>query len=297
MLASAERILPETPKALLDTGALLGAISRSAYFSCIATDEKGAIRIFNAGAERMLGYAAADVLNKTPADISDPQESIVRAAALSRELGTPVTPGFEALVCKAARGVEDIYELTWLRKDGSRFPVVVSVTALRDGRNAIIGYLLMGTDNAARIQAEEAVLKFTATMAAAAPRKPVALVVEDDDQGAEVLRQFLEAEGFAVLRAISAEDALLIAPKQTLALITLDIHMHGMNGWTFLLQQRQSSTQADVPVIIVSGRPIVGDLARSHGAAAVLQKPISRVKLKATLADLRLLRARSGFAG
>ena len=103
----------------------------------------------------MLGYAAADVMNKiTPADISDPQEVIARAKALSVELGTPITPGFEALVFKASRGIEDIYELTYIRKDGSRFPAVVSVTALRDAQDAIIGYLLIGTDNTARKQVE-----------------------------------------------------------------------------------------------------------------------------------------------
>ncbi len=69
----------------------------------------------------MLGFTAAEVMNKiTPADISDPQEVIARAAALSLELATPITPGFEALVFKAARGIEDIYELTYIRKDGSR---------------------------------------------------------------------------------------------------------------------------------------------------------------------------------
>ena len=120
-------------EALLKAGALQSAIFNSANFSSIATDEKGVIQIFNVGAERMLGYTAAEVMNKiTPADISDPQEVIARAKALSLELATPITPGFEALVFKAARGIEDIYELTYIRKDGSRFPAVVSVTALRD---------------------------------------------------------------------------------------------------------------------------------------------------------------------
>jgi signal transduction histidine kinase len=90
----------------------------------------------------------------TPADISDPQELIARAKSLSAELGTPITPGFAALVFKASRGIEDIYELTYIRKDGSRFPAVVSVTALRDEEEAIIGYLLIGTDNTARQQVE-----------------------------------------------------------------------------------------------------------------------------------------------
>ena len=143
-------------EALLKAGALQSAIFNSANFSSIATDAKGVIQIFNVGAERMLGYAAADVMNKiTPADISDPQEVIARAKALSVELATPITPGFEALVFKASRGIEDIYELTYIRKDGSRFPAVVSVTALRDAQNAIIGYLLIGTDNTARKQVEE----------------------------------------------------------------------------------------------------------------------------------------------
>ena len=140
---------------LLKTGALQNAIFNSANFSSIATDAKGVIQIFNVGAERMLGYTAADVVNKiTPADISDPQEVIARAEALSAELGTPITPGFEALVFKATRGIEDIYELTYIRKDGSRFPAVVSVTALRDAQGGVIGYLLIGTDNTARKQIE-----------------------------------------------------------------------------------------------------------------------------------------------
>jgi len=154
-------------EALLKAGALQKAIFNSANFSSIATDAKGVIQIFNVGAERMLGYTAAEVMNKiTPADISDPQEVIVRAKALSVELGTPIAPGFEALVFKASRGIEDIYELTYFRKDGSRFPAVVSVTALRDAQDSIIGYLLIGTDNTARKQAEAALLKAGALQSA-----------------------------------------------------------------------------------------------------------------------------------
>ncbi|MFA6973037.1 MAG: PAS domain S-box protein, partial [Gallionella sp.] len=153
---SAARIIEtRRQEALLKTGALQNAILNSANFSSIATDERGVIQIFNIGAERMLGYMPSDVLNKiTPADISDPKELIVRAEALSLELDTPIAPGFEALVFKASRGIEDIYELTYIRRDGSRFPAVVSVTALRDDQNVIIGYLLIGTDNTARKQIE-----------------------------------------------------------------------------------------------------------------------------------------------
>ena len=142
-------------EALREAGALQNAIFNSANFSSIATDAKGVIQIFNVGAERMLGYTAMEVMNRiTPADISDPQEVIARAKALSVELATPIMPGFDALVFKASRGIEDIYELTYIRKDGSRFPAIVSVTALRDALGGIIGYLLIGTDNTARKQIE-----------------------------------------------------------------------------------------------------------------------------------------------
>ncbi|PIL41068.1 hybrid sensor histidine kinase/response regulator [Massilia psychrophila] len=150
----------DNPLLLLKAGALQNAIFNSANFSSIATDAQGVIQIFNVGAERMLGYLALDVVDKiTPADISDPQEVIARAKTLTVELDTPISPGFEALVFKASRGIEDIYELTYIRKDGSRFPAVVSVTALRDAEQTIIGYLLIGTDNTARKEAEEALMR------------------------------------------------------------------------------------------------------------------------------------------
>jgi signal transduction histidine kinase len=104
----------------------------------------------------MLGYDASEMVNKvTPASISDPQDVIAHAEALSAELGTTIGPGFEALVFKASRGIEDIYELTYIRKDGTQFPAVVSVTALRDARDVVIGYLIIGTDSTARKLAEE----------------------------------------------------------------------------------------------------------------------------------------------
>jgi signal transduction histidine kinase/AmiR/NasT family two-component response regulator len=152
-------------KALLKTGALQNAILTSANFAIIATDEKGVIQLFNSGAEHMLGYRAAEVVNKiTPNDLHDPQEVLARAQALSLELATPITPGFEALAFKASRGIEDIYELTYVRKDGSRFPAIVSITALRDDYGEIIGYLKIATDNSVRHQVE---LELHRAMAAA----------------------------------------------------------------------------------------------------------------------------------
>ncbi|MDP2256608.1 MAG: response regulator [Polaromonas sp.] len=126
-----------------------------------------------------------------------------------------------------------------------------------------------------------------AAPAAAEPTGRIALVVEDDDLAADLVRLLLEAEGFTVLRAASAEDALLLAPQQTISLITLDIQLPGIGGWEFLLQLRESSTLAHVPVVIIAG---VADsnMALTCGAAAVLQKPVSRAQLKFSLANLGL---------
>jgi signal transduction histidine kinase/AmiR/NasT family two-component response regulator len=135
--------------------ALQNAILTSATFSIIATDEKGIIQLFNAGAERMLGYRADEVVNRiSPSDIHDPQEVMARAQALSLELATPIAPGFEALAFKASRGIDDSYALTYIRKDGSRFPAVVSITALRGDDGGIIGYLLIGADDSVRKRVE-----------------------------------------------------------------------------------------------------------------------------------------------
>ena len=196
---------------LLQTGALQSAIFNSANFSSIATDAKGVIQIFNVGAERMLGFTAAEVMNKiTPADISDPQEVVARARALSLELGTPISPGFEALVFKASRGIEDIYELTYIRKDGSRFPAVVSVTALRDAQNTIIGYLLIGTDNTARKLAEEALQKAGALQNAILSSANFSIIATDEkgiiqlfNVGAERMLGYLATE---VVNKINPSD-------------------------------------------------------------------------------------------
>ena len=141
---------------LSKTSPLEHAVLNSANFSIIATDEKGIIQLFNVGAERMLGYTAAEVVNRSsPSDMYDPLELLERAEALGLELATPIQPGFEALSFKASRGMEDIFEMTKIRKDGGRLPVMVSITALRDAYDEIIGYLLISTNNSDRKRVEK----------------------------------------------------------------------------------------------------------------------------------------------
>ncbi|MBS1211942.1 MAG: signal transduction histidine kinase [Proteobacteria bacterium] len=147
-------------EAFLKAGALRNAILGSANFAIIATDEKGVIQLFNVGAERMLGYKAAEVVDRiSPSDIHDPQEVMARAQALSLEFATAIAPGFEALAFKASRDIEDVYELTYICKDGSRFPAIVSITALRDDNGELIGYLLIGTDNSVRKRVESELIE------------------------------------------------------------------------------------------------------------------------------------------
>ena len=151
--------------AVLKAQALQQAILGSLHFPIIATDDKGIIQLFNAGAERMLGYGAAEVVNQiSPSDIHDPLEVKARAEELTLEYGQTITPGFEALAFKASRGIADVYELTYICKDRSRFPAIVSITALRGDYGEILGYLLIGSDNSARKRVE---LELKEAMAAA----------------------------------------------------------------------------------------------------------------------------------
>ena len=119
------------------------------------------------------------------------------------------------------------------------------------------------------------------------PADRIALLVEHDDQVAGLVRVLLEEEGFSVLRAASAEAALLLTPHQTPSLITIDLDLPGADGLEFLQRIRESGTLAHVPVVIIAG-PADNNMALAGGAAAVLQKPISRARLKASLANLGL---------
>lgn len=132
------------------------AILDSTNFSIISTNSQGIIEIFNKSAERMLGYSAGEVRGKmTPAVIHDAQEIEARAEQLSQELGEVIEPGFEAFVAKSRRfTVPDENEWIYIRKDGSRFPVLLSVTTLHNSRSEISGFVGVALDITERKQAE-----------------------------------------------------------------------------------------------------------------------------------------------
>ena len=141
---------------LRETTAFQEAILNSAEYSIVATDTDGTITAFNAGAERMLGYTAEEVVGRgTPVIIHDRDEMIERTKAMAAELGTPMEPGVETFVARARRGETDEGEWTYVRKDGTKFPALLSVTAIRDKARQITGFLGIAQDVTARTAAEE----------------------------------------------------------------------------------------------------------------------------------------------
>ncbi|WP_206813764.1 PAS domain S-box protein, partial [Chroococcus sp. FPU101] len=133
------------------------AILDGANYSIISTTVEGTILIFNSTAERWLGYQADEVIGKTtPVIIHDRNEIIRRSQVLSAQMGFLIEPGFDVFVTKACLGEIDENEWTYIRKDGSYFPVHLSVTALHDEEGNITGFLGIGSDITARKASEEA---------------------------------------------------------------------------------------------------------------------------------------------
>lgn len=132
---------------LAETVLLQQAILQGANLSIISTNADGIITTFNAAAERMLGYRAEELVGKsTPAILHDAAEVATRASELSRIIGTTVEPEFEAFVALARRGVADENEWSYVRKDGSRLPVRLSVTALKSPDGLVEGFLGIAAD-------------------------------------------------------------------------------------------------------------------------------------------------------
>jgi PAS domain S-box-containing protein len=147
-----------TELALREMTIMQQAILNGANYSIISTTPEGIITTFNAAAERWLGYRADEMVGKmTPLILHDPEELADYATALSRELGRPVSPGFEVFVARTGLGAPDEREWTYVRKDGVRFPVLLSVTTLRDENGIITGFLGVASDVTERKRAEEAV--------------------------------------------------------------------------------------------------------------------------------------------
>jgi diguanylate cyclase (GGDEF)-like protein/PAS domain S-box-containing protein len=178
--------------AVREATALWRAILDSTNYTMIATTPEGVIREFNAAAERMLGYGAAEVTGKfTPVIFHDPAEIVARAAALSAELGKKVDAGPDVFVGKAQLGLADENEWTYIRKDGSRLPVRLSMTALRDGTGAVSGFLGIASDITEHKRAEAELARATQALTELAHRDPLTGLLNRRG-GSEVIARELE---------------------------------------------------------------------------------------------------------
>jgi PAS domain S-box-containing protein len=138
------------------TTMLQQAILNSANYSIISTDADGLIQTFNAAAQRWLGYSQQELAGReTPALFHDAGELATRQGEISREMGMPLDGGFEILVTRARCGETEEREWTYVSKNGRRFPVLLSVTALYDQSGEITGFLITGSDITERKEAEK----------------------------------------------------------------------------------------------------------------------------------------------
>lgn len=139
--------IKQTELELEQINALNQAIFDAANIAIISTDVNGIIKTFNRGAEQLLGYNATEMIDKRPlAIVHVPEEMELHAQRLTRELGYEITSGFDVFVARAREGSVDENEWHYARKDGSRIPVLLTVSALRDYRGEIFGYLGIARD-------------------------------------------------------------------------------------------------------------------------------------------------------
>ncbi|MFA5181185.1 MAG: PAS domain S-box protein [Syntrophales bacterium] len=212
-IKKAERVIQESESRLLDLSVLQQAVLDGANYSIISTTPDGIIKTFNAAAERWLGYRAKELIGRhTPAIIHDEEEVVRRAEELSVELGTEITPGFEVLVAKTRLGIPDEREWTYIRKDGSRFPVSLSVTALRNGEGEVTGFLGIGSDITARRQTEEELRK----LSQAVKQSPVAIIITKPDGSIDYVNpRFTDITGYTAAEALGQNPRILKSGEKT----------------------------------------------------------------------------------
>ncbi|MDA8243753.1 MAG: PAS domain S-box protein [Elusimicrobia bacterium] len=202
-----ERRRRKAETGLADANARFQSVLDSAtQISIIATDLKGTIILFSAGAERMLGYTAVETVGKaTPELIHLPEEISARGEELSAKLGRRVT-GFDVFVDAARTGGHEIREWTYVRKDGSRLPVDLMVTGLKDHAGELTGFLGMAIDISARKSSQLRLRK----LAAAVRHSPTSIVITDKDANIEYVNpRFLELTGYSEQEVIGKNPRIL----------------------------------------------------------------------------------------
>ena len=287
-------------EALLESNTLQQAILEGSNYSIISTTPEGIILTFNAAAERMLGYTSEEMVGKlTPALLHDLGEVTVRAAELTRELGRTIEPGFEAFVAKAALGKPDEREWTYIRKDGSRFPVLLSVTALFDERGKVTGYLGVASDITERKRAEAEVKLQKTYLELLLDQSPVAVaVLDNNDYVLRINHAFTRLFGYESSEAAGRKINDLVAPENLLAEV-FQVSARGMAGERLDLETVRRARDGTLRSVRLLGQHIVVDGQKVASLATYIdvsaQKQVEADLIKARQAAEAANRAKSEF--
>ncbi len=184
---------------------LQSVLDSAAHLSVIATDVAGAITVFSRGAERLLGYRSEEMLGRSPELLHLPEEMEEHARALSLSLGKQVS-GFEVFVAMARGGSFEHREWTYVRKDGSRVPVELTVTGIKDHEGRLTGFLGMAVDITARRKSQLQMRKLSAAVKAS----PTSIVITDRDAAIEYANpKFFELTGYSEKEIIGQNPRIL----------------------------------------------------------------------------------------
>jgi len=192
---------------LREVTTLQNAVFDSAEYAIIALEPNGIVRTFNPAAERMLGYSAAEIIGKvTPMLWRDPAEVVTQAEKISCELGRTVRPGIDILTAKTVREKADEYEVTYIRKDGSRFPVFVSLTTLADETGTVTGFLGIIADITRRKKDEAALRESEERFRSAFDDAPIGMaLVSPTGRWLKVNRALCEMIGYSAPELLATD--------------------------------------------------------------------------------------------
>ncbi|HAN03791.1 MAG TPA: hypothetical protein DCQ25_00735 [Elusimicrobia bacterium] len=206
----AGRLHRETGERLAEEHARLqGVLDSARQLSIIATDLEGRITLFSPGAEHLLGYRAPEILGNTPAVIHLPEETEARGKELAASLGKPVT-GFDIFVAMARGGSLDNREWTYVRKDGSRVPVDLTITALRDQNGRVNGFLGVAADISTRKKSEMQMRK----LSAAVKNSPTSILITDQEGRIEYVNpKFVELTGYSQAELLGQNPRIINSGK------------------------------------------------------------------------------------
>jgi PAS domain S-box-containing protein len=194
---------------------LKGVLNAATQISIISTDTSGVITVFSAGAEKMLGYGAAEMIGRTPAAFHLPEEMEARSRELSATLRRPVT-GFDVFVEVARTAPYERREWTYVRKDGRRLTVELTVTAVRNASGEITGFLGIASDVTSQRHAQMQMRKLSTAVKAS----PTSIVITDRNAKIEYANpKFFELTGYTEKEMLGQDPKLLSSgkiPKSTI---------------------------------------------------------------------------------